>query len=153
LSRGARKRASPVLKGPGHGNVSRLPDMRGVLAELEDAALVTLADKGYQGSTYAKIPYKGKNKPDSQKQANKAHAKLRAPGWVETLGLGTIEQGPLHLWDGGGLARPAPPAWPVAQPAGEAGRPARARHPRDSPVSRLLPRPLSFPWGSARFRR
>ena len=39
-----------------------------------------LADKGYQGSTYAKIPYKGKNKPDSQKQANKAHAKHRAPG-------------------------------------------------------------------------
>ena len=54
--------------------------MRGVLAELEAAALVTLAGKGYQGSTYAKIPYKGKNKPDSQKQANKAHAKLRAPG-------------------------------------------------------------------------
>ena len=39
--------------------------MWGVLAELEDAGLVTL-DKGYQGSTYAKIPYKGKNKPDSQ---------------------------------------------------------------------------------------
>jgi len=33
---------------------------------------------GLPGSTYAKIPYKGKNKPDSQKQANKAHAKLRA---------------------------------------------------------------------------
>jgi DDE superfamily endonuclease len=31
-----------------------------VLAELEAAGLVTLADKGYQGSTYAKIPYKGK---------------------------------------------------------------------------------------------
>ena len=31
----------------------------GVLAELEAASLVTLADKGYQGSTYAKIPYKG----------------------------------------------------------------------------------------------
>jgi hypothetical protein len=30
----------------------------GVLAELEAADLVTLADKGYQGSTYAKIPYK-----------------------------------------------------------------------------------------------
>src|ERR1700745_970013 len=29
----------------------------GVLAELEAAGLVTLADKGYQGSTYAKIPY------------------------------------------------------------------------------------------------
>jgi len=52
----------------------------GVLAELEAAGLVTLADKGYQGSSYAKIPYKGKNKPQSQKDANKAHAKLRAPG-------------------------------------------------------------------------
>jgi hypothetical protein len=52
----------------------------GVLAELEAAGLVTLADKGYQGGTYAKIPYKGRNKPESQKQANKAHAKLRAPG-------------------------------------------------------------------------
>jgi DDE superfamily endonuclease/Helix-turn-helix of DDE superfamily endonuclease len=52
----------------------------GVLAELEAAGLAVLADKGYQGSTYAKIPYKGRNKPESQKQANKAHAKLRAPG-------------------------------------------------------------------------
>jgi hypothetical protein len=33
-----------------------------------------------QGSTYAKIPCKGKNKPQSQKEANKAHAKLRSPG-------------------------------------------------------------------------
>jgi hypothetical protein len=35
---------------------------------------------GYQGSTYAKIPYRDKNKPESQKQTNKAHAQLRAPG-------------------------------------------------------------------------
>jgi DDE superfamily endonuclease len=52
----------------------------GVLAELEKAGLVTLADKGYQGSTWAKVPYKGKSKPESQKQANRAHAKLRALG-------------------------------------------------------------------------
>jgi hypothetical protein len=52
----------------------------GVLDELEAAGLVTLADKGYQGSTYAKIPYRGKNKPESQEEANRAHAKLRAPG-------------------------------------------------------------------------
>ena len=39
----------------------------GVLAELEAAGLVVLADKGYQGSTHAKTPYKGKNKPQSQK--------------------------------------------------------------------------------------
>src|SRR5215469_8365176 len=52
----------------------------GVLAELEAAGLIVLADKGYQGSAYAKTPYKGKNKPQSQKDANRAHAKLRAPG-------------------------------------------------------------------------
>jgi DDE superfamily endonuclease len=52
----------------------------GVLAELEAAGLVTLADKGYQGSAYARLPYKGKNKPQSQKDANKAHAQLRSPG-------------------------------------------------------------------------
>ena len=52
----------------------------GVLAELEAAGLVTLADKGYRGSSHAKIPYTGKNKPASQKEANRAHARLRAPG-------------------------------------------------------------------------
>ena len=52
----------------------------GVLAELEAAGLLVLADKGYQGSTYAKVPDKGKNKPESQKAANRAHAKLRSPG-------------------------------------------------------------------------
>ena len=52
----------------------------GVLAELEAAGLVTLADKGYQGCSYAKIPYRGRNKPESQKEANRAHARLRSPG-------------------------------------------------------------------------
>jgi hypothetical protein len=52
----------------------------GVLAELEAAGLIVLADKGYQGAAHAKIPYRGKNKPESQKQANRAHARLRAPG-------------------------------------------------------------------------
>jgi DDE superfamily endonuclease len=39
-----------------------------------------LADKGYRGSDHAKITYIGKNKPPSQKEANRAHARLRAPG-------------------------------------------------------------------------
>ena len=52
----------------------------GILAELEASGPVTLADKDYQKTTYAKIPYKGKNKPESQKEAGKAHAKLRWPG-------------------------------------------------------------------------
>src|SRR5271155_2464367 len=51
----------------------------GVLAELQAAGLIVLADKGYQGATHAKVPYKGKNKPQSQKDANRAHAQLRAP--------------------------------------------------------------------------
>ena len=52
----------------------------GVLAELEAAGLIVLADKGYQGAAHAKVPYKGKNKPESQKDANRAHARLRGPG-------------------------------------------------------------------------
>ena len=52
----------------------------GVLDELEKQGLVTLADKGYQGSAWAKIPYKGRKKPEPQKEANRGHAKLRAPG-------------------------------------------------------------------------
>ncbi len=65
---------------PGSVHDKKAEWIRGVLAGLEAAGLVTLADKGYQGSTYAKIPYKGKNKPESQKEANKAHARLRSPG-------------------------------------------------------------------------
>jgi DDE superfamily endonuclease len=41
---------------PGSVHDKKAEWMRGVLAELEAAGLVTLADKGYQGSTYAKIP-------------------------------------------------------------------------------------------------
>ena len=65
---------------PGSVHDKRAEWIWGILAELEAAGLVTLADKGYQGSAYAKIPYRGKNKPESQKEANRAHARLRAPG-------------------------------------------------------------------------
>jgi DDE superfamily endonuclease len=52
----------------------------GIEPELAAASLVTLADKGYQGAAHAKVPYRGRGKPESQKEANRAHAKLRAPG-------------------------------------------------------------------------
>ena len=65
---------------PGSVHDKRAEWIWGVLDELEKAGLVALADKGYQGSTWAKVPYKGKNKPAPQKEANRAHAKLRAPG-------------------------------------------------------------------------
>jgi hypothetical protein len=53
----------------------------GVLDELEKAGLVTLADKGYQGSTWAKVPYKGRNKPESQLKVWKILTKLRCCPW------------------------------------------------------------------------
>ncbi|GAA4991436.1 hypothetical protein GCM10023334_126190 [Nonomuraea thailandensis] len=40
-----------------------------------------MADKAYQGAEGPVLtPYKGKDKPESQKQANRAHAKFRGPG-------------------------------------------------------------------------
>jgi DDE superfamily endonuclease/Helix-turn-helix of DDE superfamily endonuclease len=65
---------------PGSVHDKRAEWIWGVLAELETQGVLVLADKGYQGSTWAKVPYKGKNKPAQQKEANRAHAKLRAPG-------------------------------------------------------------------------
>ena len=50
----------------------------------------------------------------------------------------TIKQGPLHLLDGGGLARSAAPAWPVARPARRRVRP-------PGPVTRVIYR---FPGSS-----
>src|SRR5262249_1820456 len=44
------------------------------------AGLITLADKGYIGAGESVTPpYRGRNKPPSQKAANRAHAQPRAP--------------------------------------------------------------------------
>lgn len=55
-----------------------------VLAALRDAGLIALGDKGYHGhdptGQHVITPYKGRNKPESQKEANRAHARLRGPG-------------------------------------------------------------------------
>ena len=58
--------------------------------------------------------------------------------------LGTIGQGPLHIWDGGGLARLALPGWPVSQLTRLRRPTVRAEYPREVPVSQLLPRPRSY---------
>ena len=47
------------------------------------SGLIVLADKGYAGvGEYIQIPYRyrGRGKPASQKEANRAHARLRSPG-------------------------------------------------------------------------
>jgi hypothetical protein len=53
----------------------------GIIRQLAAAGLIVLADKGYTGAgEHVLTPYRGRNKPASQKAANSAHAKLRAPG-------------------------------------------------------------------------
>ncbi|WP_280501051.1 transposase family protein [Nocardia farcinica] len=65
---------------PGSVHDSKASWIWRVLHELEHAGLITLADKGYQGSSWAITPYKGRGKPVSQKAANRAHARLRGRG-------------------------------------------------------------------------
>jgi|SRR6476469_1478454 len=54
-----------------------------ILAALDQAGLIALGDKGYHGYDQTRrrviTPYKGKNKPPSQTDANRAHARLRGP--------------------------------------------------------------------------
>jgi DDE superfamily endonuclease/Helix-turn-helix of DDE superfamily endonuclease len=71
------------VSGPLPGAVHDLTAARiwGIIRELADAGLIVLADKGYIGAgEHVRTPYRGRNKPASQKAANSAHAKLRAPG-------------------------------------------------------------------------
>ena len=71
------------VSGPLPGAVHDLTAARiwGIVRELAAAGLVVLADKGCHGAgNHIRTPCKGKNKPESQKAANRAHAKLRSPG-------------------------------------------------------------------------
>ena len=53
----------------------------GLVRELAASGLIVLADKGYAGAgEHVQIPCRGRGKPASQKEANRAHARLRAPG-------------------------------------------------------------------------
>ena len=52
----------------------------GIVRRLAAAGLIVLADKGYIGAGEPVLtPYRGRNKPPSQKAANRAHAQLRSP--------------------------------------------------------------------------
>ena len=71
------------VSGPLPGAIHDLTAARiwGIIRELAGAGLIVLADKGYIGAgEHVLTPYRGRNKPASQKAANSAHAKLRAPG-------------------------------------------------------------------------
>jgi DDE superfamily endonuclease len=71
------------VSGPLPGAVHDLTAARiwDIVAQLAASGLVVLADKGYIGAgEHIRTPYKGRNKPISQKDANRAHARLRSPG-------------------------------------------------------------------------
>ena len=70
------------VSGPLPGAVHDLTAARiwGIIAELAACGLLALGDKGYLGEERIRTPYPGRNKPASQKDANRAHARLRAPG-------------------------------------------------------------------------
>ena len=73
--------AGPATRLPGAVHDLTAARIWGILRELAASGLVVLADKGYHGADEHLItPYKGRNKPPSQKAANRAHAKLRVPG-------------------------------------------------------------------------
>jgi hypothetical protein len=70
------------VSGPLPGAVHDLTAARiwGIVRELADSGLIVLADKGYTGAgDHIRIPYRGRGKPASQKDANRAHAQLRSP--------------------------------------------------------------------------
>jgi hypothetical protein len=52
----------------------------GIIGELAAWGLVVPGDKDYFGEDGIRAPYRGRNKPAAQKEANRAHARLRAPG-------------------------------------------------------------------------
>ena len=53
----------------------------GLVRELAASDILVLADKGYIGADlHIQTPYKGKDKPESCKDANRSHATLRGPG-------------------------------------------------------------------------
>ena len=53
---------------PGSVHDKRAEWIWGMIAELEKAGLIVLADKGYQGSTHTKIPYKGRTSRNPRKR-------------------------------------------------------------------------------------
>ncbi|MBF6303117.1 transposase family protein [Nocardia amamiensis] len=65
---------------PGSVHDSKAAWIWRIMHELAAQGWIVLADKGYQGTDGVLTPYKGRGKPESQKNANRAHAQLRGRG-------------------------------------------------------------------------
>jgi len=103
------------VSGPLPGAVHDLTAARiwGIVRELEAAGSIVLADKGYiDAGDHVLTPYRGRNKPASQKAANSAHAKLRAPGERANAQLkrwGILRKLRCCPWRAGQIAQSHPP--------------------------------------------
>ena len=108
------------VSGPLPGAVHDLTAARiwGIVRELAAAGLIVLADKGYIGAgEHVHTPYRGRNKPASQKDANRAHAQLRHP----VNGPMPSSRPDCHAFPGRPVA-PWPPAIPGENFAPPTGR-------------------------------
>jgi hypothetical protein len=79
----------------------------GIIRELAASGLVPPGDKGYIGEDDIRTPHRGRNKPASQKDANRGHARLCA--------LGERANAPLRAGGSCGSSAAAPGApgnWP-----------------------------------------
>jgi Helix-turn-helix of DDE superfamily endonuclease/DDE superfamily endonuclease len=73
-------RDEPAGSLPGQVHDLTASRIHGILPALATAGLLNLVDQGYAGVGPPDHPYKGRNRPPSQKAANRAHARLRGPG-------------------------------------------------------------------------
>jgi hypothetical protein len=98
------------VSGPLPGAVHDLSAARiwGIVRELAACGLIVLADKGYAGAgEYIHVPYRGRGKPASQKDANRAHAQL-----CSRAGAPTPSSRPGASCADSAAARGAPGSWP-----------------------------------------
>jgi hypothetical protein len=76
--------------GPGHVSLSCLPSRLRRIRHGLKSRPGRPRGQGLPGRAWAKVPHRGKNKSEPQKEANRAHAKLRA--------LGERANGQLKAW-------------------------------------------------------
>ena len=99
---------SAWMSGPPPGAVHDLTAARiWGIAALAASGLVVLGDKGYLGEDDIRTPYRDRDKPASQKEANRAHARLQALANAPMPG-----SSPGASCANSAAARGAPGTWP-----------------------------------------
>ena len=99
------------VSGPLPGAVHDLTAARiwGIIRDLAAAGLIVLADKGYHGAgDQVLTPYRGRNKPASQKAANRAHM----PSYDPPASAPTPSSKPGTSCANSAAAHGAPGSWP-----------------------------------------